>query len=376
MRVPNLTLIYDRKGQACKERLGVVELKISLGRERKYISTGIKLKPREWSNGSVVGRADWKELNDELQIVKRHCSDIIIGMMEDGSLDLAAIPRLLKDRVIQRTTFLDYSREVARIRCSKLSERTGKHYAQCLRYLEKWRGIVRFSDVTEENIMRLDDSLRKKGLKEVSRWCYHKIVKTFILRAMEDGLVKKNPYKRLDIKKGEGGLSKYLTPEEFHRLECVKLPSMSLERIRDLFVFQTYTMLSYQDLAAFRYEKCEQIEDCLVYKGRRKKNGQEFTIALTKPALAVLCKYRYRLPIISNVKYNQYLKVVAQAAGIDKPVTTHWARHTGATMLVNEGKVPMHIVQHVLGHASIRETERTYAKVLDTTIVRQMSGLF
>jgi site-specific recombinase XerD len=74
------------------------------------------------------------------------------------------------------------------------------------------------------------------------------------------------------------------------------------------------------------------------------------------------------------VKYNLYLKVVAQNAKIDKPISTHWARHTGATMLLNEGKVPMHIIQHILGHASIRETEKTYAKVLDTTIVNAMVG--
>ena len=45
-------------------------------------------------------------------------------------------------------------------------------------------------------------------------------------------------------------------------------------------------------------------------------------------------------------------------------------------MLLNEGKVPMHIVQHILGHASVRETEKTYAKVLDETIVQTMMGSF
>lgn len=36
-------------------------------------------------------------------------------------------------------------------------------------------------------------------------------------------------------------------------------------------------------------------------------------------------KYNNKLPVISNVKYNQYLKVIAQAAGIDKPVSTLYA---------------------------------------------------
>ena len=70
----------------------------------------------------------------------------------------------------------------------------------------------------------------------------------------------------------------------------------------------------------------------------------------------------------SNVKYNQYLKVVAQAAKIDKPVSTHWARHTGATILLNDG-VPMQIVSKICGHSSTKITEQVYAKLLDETVV-------
>lgn len=74
------------------------------------------------------------------------------------------------------------------------------------------------------------------------------------------------------------------------------------------------------------------------------------------------------LPVISNVKYNQYLKIVAQAAGINKHVSTHYARHTGATMLLNQG-IPMQIVSKICGHSSTKITEQVYAKLLDETIV-------
>ena len=110
----------------------------------------------------------------------------------------------------------------------------------------------------------------------------------------------------------------------------------------------------------------------MVYRSNRIKTDQQFTIVLLRPALEILKRYKYKLPIISNVKYNAYLKAAVMYAKIDKPVSTHWARHTGATMLLNEGKVPMHIVQHMLGHATIRETERTYVKVMEATIVETM----
>jgi site-specific recombinase XerD len=73
------------------------------------------------------------------------------------------------------------------------------------------------------------------------------------------------------------------------------------------------------------------------------------------------------------VKYNEYLKLVAQAANIDKPISTHWARHTGATILLNDGGVDMEVVSHILGHNSTKQTRKTYAKLLDKTIVTAMS---
>lgn len=373
--VPQLTFIYDRKGQASKERPAVVELRISAGKVRKYISTGVKLLPKEWSNGSVVGRKDWKELNDQLQIIKRKCSEIITRMLEESNLDIAAVPGLLKNELLQQQTFIDYAREIAERRFRTISAGTKEHYRLVFRFLERWRGLVYFSDVSEHTIMKMDDELCRRGLKDCTRWNYHKMVKSFIVHAVEDGLVKTNPYSKLDIKRGnENGLTRFLTPAEFHRLESCVIPIAKLRRVRDVFVFQTYTMMAYSDLRKFDYGKCFTMGGQKVYKAERTKTKQEFTIVLMKPALAILQRYNYKLPVITNQLYNEYLKAVAFYAKIDKPVSSHWARHTGATMLLNEGDIPMHVVQHILGHATIRETERTYAKVLDNTIVESMAS--
>ena len=78
--------------------------------------------------------------------------------------------------------------------------------------------------------------------------------------------------------------------------------------------------------------------------------------------------------MLSNVKYNAYLKEVVAAAGIDKPVTTHWARHTGATLLLNAG-VPIEIVSKVCGHSTIKMTEKIYAKLLPRTVVEAVNEI-
>ena len=365
----HLTFIYDRKGQSSSKKTAMVELRISMGKEKAYLSTGIKLLPKEWSKGSVVGRADWKELNGQLEIIKRRCSEIVVQMMNEGRLEIKAIPSVFRNGMVQKQTFLQYAKDCAKDRTKELSDGTKKRYRFVFDFLDRWKGIVYFSDVTEQNIRKMDNYLAEKGLKECSRYNYHKIVKCFVLMAFADGLIKQNPYAKVKPKRGEEeGLHRFLTPAEFQRFESCEIDNKSLAKVRDLFVFQTYTMMGYADLEEFDYKKCVKVKGQLVYKSKRVKTKQEFVIPIQPQALAILKKYKYKLPIISNVKYNLYLKAAVKYAEIDKPVTTHWARHTGATILANNG-VPMHIIQHILGHATIRETEKTYAKVLDSSIV-------
>lgn len=200
---------------------------------------------------------------------------------------------------------------------------------------------------------------------------------SFILDAIDEGYLKRNPYKWLHIEKDKEsrGINKYLTKDEFFRLRNIKLPTQCLEKVRDLFVFQTYTCLSYVDLKSFDYQMIhEDDKGRLMYVGHRGKTHQEYTFLVLQPALEILKKYHYHLPVISNVKYNEYLKVVAMMAKIDKPVSSHWARHTGATMLLNDG-IDMEVVAKILGHSTTRITRKIYAKLLDETVADSMSHL-
>ena len=119
-----LTLIYDRKCQATNNRPSVVELKITADKVRKYISTGVKLLPKEWSNGSVVGRKDWKELNKRLHVIYKKCSEVVTKMMDENNFDLNAIPNLLKASMVQQETFIEYARAQAKHRYKKLTAGT------------------------------------------------------------------------------------------------------------------------------------------------------------------------------------------------------------------------------------------------------------
>lgn len=124
----------------------------------------------------------------------------------------------------------------------------------------------------------------------------------------------------------------------------------------------------------FDVNKIKIVKSMRVYTGNRKKTNKEYAIPISLSAWEILNKYHGKLPIISNVKYNVYLKAVAQHSGVDKPISSHWARHTGATLLLNKG-VSMGIISKICGHSSTRITEQIYAKLLEETVVDAVTGI-
>ena len=82
-------------------------------------------------------------------------------MIEEDRLDLVAIPNILKGQIMQEETFIDYAKTLAKRRCRTLSKGTTKQYKAIFDFLESWRGIVYFADVTERKILQRMDELRQ-----------------------------------------------------------------------------------------------------------------------------------------------------------------------------------------------------------------------
>ena len=374
-KTPLLEFVYNRKKTAGTNKEGAVELRITFERKQKYMTTGIRVLPKHWHKGTIVNRLDAHELNQTMEKLMKEVRQVILEMLDDGYIDIYAIPDKLKRMKEGNITFIEFCIKRTEIRKMNKADDSQERYDRFLKFFVSWGKIVSFDDITDTNIKALNDYLEKKKFKPYSIWNnYHRFLNSFIIDAISEGYIHRNPYKWVPInkEKSKGGIGKYLSPEEFERVKTIPLPSESLRKVRDVFVFQTYTCLSYTDLKDFDATKIQEVKNMKVYMGKRAKTDQPFTIPLLPPALAILKKYKNELPIISNVKYNEYLKVVAQAAGIDKPVSSHWARHTGATLLLNGG-TDMRIVSKICGHSSTRITEQVYAKLLDETVVDAMA---
>ncbi len=374
---PIVTLVFNRRHSATTTKEAAVELRISYRKQQKYMSTGIRLLPKHWHRGRIVNRFDATQINQTLDKLVADVRTVILKMMEEGTIDIYSIPDRLNLLHIGDIRFLDFCEKRADVRSFGKSHDSKTRYERFMTKFRLWGGIQDWSDITEEKIIAFEGHLASLGMKPYSRWNnYHRFLNSFILDAISEGYLRRNPYRWVQInkEKSNGGIGKYLTPDEFSKIRNANLATDSLKKVRDVFVFQTYTCLAYVDLASFDPKKIQEVKGMKVYIGKRGKTKETFTIPLLTPALDILAKYKNKLPIISNVKYNEYLKVVAQSAGIDKPVSSHWARHTGATLLLNEGGMDLKIVAKILGHSSSKITEQVYAKLLDETVVDAMAS--
>ena len=73
-----------------------------------------------------------------------------------------------------------------------------------------------------------------------------------------------------------------------------------------------------------------------------------------------------QVPHLDNADYNRCLKLLGEAAGIERPMHSHMARHTFATYMLRNG-VPIEHVSKMVGHTNITQTQR-YAKIVAADI--------
>jgi site-specific recombinase XerD len=152
--------------------------------------------------------------------------------------------------------------------------------------------------------------------------------------------------------------------------------------VRDAFLFMCYTGLSYSDLKNLNYNQIYQsIGKKRIIKLQRHKTDEHCMVPLMDKAEALISKYKEHpsksnqdivLPVISNQKMNQYLKLIMQLAGINKLITCHVARHSFATNSL-EYNIPIETVSRMLGHTNIKTTQ-IYAKITETKLMNDFAA--
>ena len=208
-------------------------------------------------------------------------------------------------------------------------------------------------------------------------------LKNFILYAIRNEWIEKNPFRYYKMKVDKTNVKVPLTKSELDTLIRKPLPNERLDRIRDVFVFCCLTGLAFTDADNLRKEHITTDEQGMLWIHKpREKTAVMSRVPLLPHPIELLNKYGHDaelqikgklLPVPSNQKMNAYLKEIADLCNIQKNLTTHCARHTFATLAIEYG-MPIDIIAKILGHTNTNMTRR-YAKISETNISREMQRI-
>ena len=181
--------------------------------------------------------------------------------------------------------------------------------------------------------------------------------------AVQKEIIKINPISDIELRHEKPKPIVALSQDELNLLMKHRFASLRLQQVADLYIFQSFTGFAYCDVMDFDYKKHTKVVNSKtwIFKTRVKCDA-EAIIPLFDEAVAILDKYAFSLPVITNQKYNAYMKEISEILGIEKKLTTHTARKTFATLKLNDG-FSIESVAKMLGHNSIKITQSTYAQV-------------
>lgn len=269
--------------------------------------------------------------------------------------------------------------------------RTSETYTATLNSFKKFR--------KEEDIML--DCLTSEIMESFEAWhknhgnspntisFYTRVLRAAYNRAVEENIIEnRNPFRR--VYTGIDKTVKRALP--LPAIKKIKALDLSLtpsaDYARDMFMMSFYLRgMSFIDMAYLK--KTDLKNGTIVY--RRRKTGQQLTIAWTPEMQMILDKYpenptQYLLPIIKTVGCNERyayknagdtinfnLKKVAEMLEINIPLTTYVARHSWASAAKAKG-IPLNIISEGMGHNS-ETTTQIYLASLETSVVDEANSI-
>ncbi|WP_162303590.1 site-specific integrase [Hymenobacter sediminis] len=382
-------LFWFRKNTRALDRPGTVYCRVTVDKAEHNFATSVRVFKADWdAHGQKVrGRSDAaKVANQQLQQLGDGLREAFNILEREGTYitpEKVVLcyqkPQARKQSLL--TVFGLYIAERQQLRdAGQLSQASLDADKVRLNLLELWlteQGLQEMrpqelrAGKVEQFVQWLRANKRKRNyamkvaqtFKSVLKWCVRK------------ELLETNPMEGFEFKFDAPQQLVFLTPLELVRIWFYKFDNTTMRKVADLFLFQCFTGLAWQDLYNFRASEhlAPRPDGSLMLVLNRQKSGSTAMIPLLKPALEILHKYGgQQLPVPSNQFFNRTLKQIAYMLHLEKHLTTHVGRKTAGMILLQDG-VSMTIVSRVLGHRSISITEKHYAHVLADTVTNEMS---
>lgn len=378
---------------------GTIYYQILHARKPRQLLTEYHVFQHEWSERRA--NVDTSQANDR--------KSFLLGIRERIRWDLERLTQIIREfdeaqivytsdtvieefnrRASEYTLFNYLEGHISRLKQNG-KIRTSETYKAALLSFKKYRNgeDVMLESITSATMESYESWMKGRGNTPNTMSFYLRILRAVYNRAVEDELIQnRHPFRH--VYTGVGKTVKRALPiQQIKRIKALDLSlTKGLEFARDMFLMSFYLRgMSFVDMAFLR--KSDLKEGYVVY--RRRKTGQQLTIAWTKEMQALLDKYPenetvYLLPIITNPaaieryayknaadRINHNLKKVAKRAGVTIPLSMYVARHSWASIAKSKG-IPVSVISEGMGHDS-ESTTQIYLASLDTAVIDDANSL-
>ena len=277
--------------------------------------------------------------------------------------------------------------------CASLLKRVGKDrsmgtYKVMLRARENTARFIRYKyNRSDMSMLELTpDFIRDfavylstvKGNRNATIWINCMWLKGVVMRAHFNGKIPRNPFAQFHISPNTKERA-FLTEDELKTLVSHEFKDSHSAFVRDLFVFASFTALSFVDLKELTTDEIVEVNGEKWILAKRHKTQVPYQVKLLDIPLQIIDRYRpfqKDNSIFGDINYwtvCKKLKKVISECGITKDISFHCARHGFATLALSKG-MPIESVSRVLGHTNIVTTQ-LYAKITTEKLDTDLSML-
>ena len=366
-------------------------------------STGISINPKNWNKESRMPKAkagaagfEIKQITNQLNRIVEHLHVSISNIeLEKKQVTRSELKKRLDAKfrhVVVTGTLIakldDFILEKEKL--GKTTKKSNDKYRGLKTKIYEYNNRLKLSDINKDFMIDFVSYLRhEKNLTDISLNRNIGYLKTFLKWCKYSGLTIDESYNQVTVKTHDADHVS-LTKDKIEILENLELNSV-LDKYRDLFLIGIYSGQRFSDYSVFK--KSDVINNRIVK--RAEKTQYKSYIPISKKLNALLEKWEWRLPKVSNQKFNDNIKEVCKLAGFNEEVTTtkykgseriiqvkpfyslvssHTARRTFITIAANSN-VPDHIIMAITG---IRDpkTLKTYKKFQENELEKYVDAIF
>lgn len=253
-----------------------------------------------------------------------------------------------------------------------------KYWGNTIKHLRNYcdTDTITFKSVNEAFVSGFREYLlRKSGLHNNTASGYFEIFRGGLKKAVKEGVLKELPFGNITGIKKTDPQRDYLTLEEVNKLALTECDCPTLKKA---FLFACMAGLRWCDINAMKWGDIKQDGKHYKLTFRQQKTKSVEYLPLSEQAVEILGKFENsEEKVFGNLSYTTYgyykLQKWGIKAGIEKDITFHIARHTFATLLLNNG-TDIYTVSKLLGHKSLQTTQ-IYAKIVDATKIDAVNNL-